>query len=269
MEDMWTKKKGDVGPDYHFNASIPVNNSVANQWRRGYYAAVSYMDSNVGKVLEALDNLGFTDNTVVAVMADHGYQLGEHSMWEKYTNWELAARVPMMLAVPWKTKSHGVVTTALVENVDMYPTLASAAGLPVPNIACKGCIEGDDNTPLLDNPFRPWKKAVFSQYGRCSFDESTGYYQRCSGQDRDQIQVMGYSVRTENFRYTEWFSYNGSSVDFSKTVARELYDHTTDIGDDFDAYDQVNVASNPAYAKVVDEHATIVREGWTKQRPRA
>ena len=85
----------------------------------------------------------------------------------RYTNWELAARVPFVLAVPGKPQSHGAVTSAVTENVDVYPTLASAAGLPVPEIGCDGCIEGDDATPLLDDPFRPWKAAGFSQYVVC------------------------------------------------------------------------------------------------------
>ena len=115
----------------------------------------------------------------------------------RYTNWELAARVPFILAVPWKAASHGRVTSAVTENVDVYPTLASAAGLPVPEIGCDGCIEGDDATPLLDEPARAWKSAAFSQYARCDKNLSTGYYQRCSGDARDVIQTMGYSVRNE------------------------------------------------------------------------
>lgn len=96
---------------------------MAKFWRRGYYAAVSYVDSNIGKVLSALEDLGFAENTVVALLADHGYQLGEHSMWEKYTNWELAARVPMIIADPFSPQAHGAVSTALVESVDMWVPL--------------------------------------------------------------------------------------------------------------------------------------------------
>ena len=76
-------KSGDVGPHYHFTANTSVPDSVARHWRHGYYAAVSYVDSNIGKVLQALDDLGFAENTVVGLIADHGYQLGEHAMWEK------------------------------------------------------------------------------------------------------------------------------------------------------------------------------------------
>jgi len=262
-------ESADVGPNYHFNASIPVKDSVSKFWRRGYYAAVSYVDSNIGKVLNALEDLGFANDTVVGLLADHGYQIGEHSMWEKYTNWELATRVPFMLAVPWKPNSHGKVTNALVENVDMYPTLVAAAGLPPPKQNCTGCIEGFDATPLLDNPNREWKRAVFSQYARCDLDSTSGYYKRCSGTERNKFQVMGYSVRTSRWRYTEWFKFNTTTLkaDFNRTIATELYDHAGDTGGNFDEYDQVNVASDPANAKVVKEHAQIVRDGWQKQLP--
>ena len=80
------------------------------------------------QLLDALDDLGLADDTIVALMADHGYQLGEHSMWEKYTNWELAARVPFIIAAPHKAATHGRATTALTENVDAYPTVAALAG---------------------------------------------------------------------------------------------------------------------------------------------
>ena len=266
-------KAGDLGHGYHFNATVPIPDDIARFWRHGYYAAVSYVDSNIGKVLTALDDLGLADDTVVAMIADHGYQLGEHSMWEKYTNWELATRVPFILAVPWKMGSHGIVSTALVESVDLYPTLAVVAGLPLPragaNCTDTGCIEGFDASPLLDDPCRPWKVASFSQYGRCDHDPATGYYKRCSGEAREMIQVMGYSVRTEDFRYTEWFTYNGGTLkpEYNDTVAVELYDHRGDPGNDFDFYDQVNLAHNTSFASVAKLHAQILRNGWRKAEP--
>ena len=150
----------------------------------------------------------------------------------------------------------------------MYPSLAAAAGLPPPATECRGCLEGHSATPLLDNPGLEWKKAAFSQYGRCARDAS-GYYQRCSGFDRTAIEVMGYSARTQKFRYTEWFRYNNSTLspDMNYTVAVELYDHSNDRGDDFDGYDQINLAGNSSYADVLALHATIIREGWRAALP--
>ena len=86
----------------------------------------------------------------------------------------------------------------------IYPTVAELAGLPVPPIGCPGCVEGDSAAPLLEEPHRQWKRASFSQYARCANDATpiTGYYQRCSGQARDTLSAMGYSVRTDSWRYT-------------------------------------------------------------------
>ena len=265
-------KTADLPKGYRFSPTAPVNDTLAAHWRRGYYAAVSYMDWNVGKLLDALDDLGLADDTIVALMADHGYQLGEHSMWEKYTNWELAARVPFIVAAPHKAATHGRATTALTENVDAYPTVAALAGLPLPAIECAGCVEGDDASPLLDDPTLAWKKGSISQYARCSLDNATGLYKRCSSDSlhTTAFQAMGYSVRSAGWRYTEWFSFglgHGGGTDFNASLFVELYDHRDDEGDDFDAYDQVNVATDPANAAVVKEHAQMVRDGWTKLRP--
>ena len=98
--------------------------------------------------------------------------------------------------------------------VQIYPTMAELAGLPKPQIDCAGCLEGDSAAPLLDSPHMAWKKGAFSQYARCSNADTTttGYYQRCSGQDIDTLTTMGYSVRTQDFRYTEWFPFNDTSL---------------------------------------------------------
>jgi iduronate 2-sulfatase/deleted-in-malignant-brain-tumors protein 1 len=113
---------------------------------------------------------------------------------------------------------------------------------------------------------RTWKKASISQYARCA-KAASGYYSRCSGDVRSAIQAMGYSVRTNRYRYTEWFAYNGNNTDMNTTLATELYDHQNDTGDDMDFYDQINVVADPANAQVVKEHAQLVRDGWKKLRP--
>ena len=102
---------------------------------------------------------------------------------------------------------------------------------------------------------------------RCDLDPVSGYYTRCSGTARDQIQVMGYSVRTQAWRFTEWFRYDGNRTDFDATVATELYDHRGDQGGDMDAYEQDNVVDDPRHKAVVAQHRRILREGWRKQLP--
>ena len=161
--------------------------------------------------------------------------------------------------------------------LQVYPTMAELAGLPKPPINCPGCLEGDSAAPLLDRPHMTWKKGAFSQYARCrnAATASTGYYQRCSGQELDTITAMGYSVRTQDWRYTEWFPFNDTTLlaDMGPgtTIARELYDHVADVGDDMDwpgaGSDLLNVAEEPANAATVKALATMVREGWKAQRP--
>ena len=90
----------------------------------------------------------------------------------------------------------------------MYPSLAVLAGLPPPAEGCPGCIEGHSAAPLIDRPYQAWKKASFSQYGRCSLDNATGYYTRCSSETREEIQVMGYSARMPDWRYIFFFLFN-------------------------------------------------------------
>src|SRR5687768_16882371 len=130
------------------------------------------MDAQVGRLLAALDELKLRDNTVVILWGDHGWHLGEQGMWCKHTNFENAARSAMLISVPGQ-KTAGAKTDALVEFVDIYPTLAELAGLQPTD-----GLEGTSFAPLIADPTRPWKSAAFSQY------------------PRQGGQVMGYSMRT-------------------------------------------------------------------------
>ena len=140
--------------------------------RRAYYAAVSYADYNIGRLLDKLSDLGLADSTVVVLWGDHGWQLGEHSEWCKHTNFEIAARAPLMVSVPGLTDD-GIRSDRLVEMVDIFPTLVEAAGFP-PLDLCPAdsgdvalCREGDSLMPLIqDSVTRDWKEAVFWQYPR-------------------------------------------------------------------------------------------------------
>ncbi|MDP6558183.1 MAG: sulfatase-like hydrolase/transferase, partial [Pirellulaceae bacterium] len=172
--------------------------------RHGYLAGISYLDAQVGKVLAELKRLKLEENTVIVFWSDHGFHLGEHSLWCKTSNFELDARVPMII-VPPGGRHAGSKTNALVELLDLYPTLVDLCGLPQP----KG-LEGVSLKPVLDNPQATVKPAAFTQHPR------PAYY-------KDKPQVMGVSVRTARMRYTEWRDFATGRV-----VASELYDHETD-----------------------------------------
>jgi iduronate 2-sulfatase len=156
--------------------------------RHGYFANTSYMDAQLGKVLDALDRSGVAGRTLIVFAADHGYHLGEHDLWAKTSNFELDARVPLLIALP--EAAAGAHAAGLVELVDLFPTLVELCGLPRPD-----GLDGTSLTGLLRDPSARVKPAAFSQFPR------PAYYDREPSQTP---QAMGYSVRTERARYTEW-----------------------------------------------------------------
>jgi iduronate 2-sulfatase len=186
-------------------SDVPRNERVtpeqARILRHGYYACVSFVDAQIGRLLATLRDLGLEDNTIVVLWGDHGFALGEVGRWAKGTNFELDARVPLMIRSPHLAKP-GVPTEAMVELVDLYPTIASLAGLPLPR-----ALDGRSLQPILDDPAatgRPW---VLSQFSR---------------PDKPDAPVtMGYSIRTTTHRYTRWINWADK-----RTVAEELYDYT-------------------------------------------
>ena len=231
------------------NSTIPAGK--VRELRRAYYSALSYTDSLIGRVLGELEHLGLANNTVVSFWGDHGWQLGEHGEWAKHTNFELATHAPMMVSIPGVTDS-GVVTEALTEFVDLFPTLVDAAGLPPLPLCPENssavvlCREGSSLMPLIHNPTRPWKSRVFSQY------------------PRDDHRVMGYTMRTDRFRYTEWAEFHGEPAyrpDWGNLTGVELYDHQND------PEENVNQAHNSAYHgyRTVLSHA--LHAGWRAALP--
>ncbi|MEO7412456.1 MAG: sulfatase [Opitutaceae bacterium] len=177
---------------------------------QAYYACVSFVDAQVGRVLDALDHLGLAQNTIVVLWSDHGYHLGEHlGAWQKRTLFEEAARAPLFIRGP-RAAGNGRASPAVVEFVDIYPTIAELAGVPAP-----ADLAGRSLVPLLENPTRTWSGQAFSQVLR----------------PNDGHPVMGRSVRTERWRYTEWD--NGRA-------GVELYDH------DHDPHEFNNLARDPA-----------------------
>ncbi|MFN9853006.1 MAG: sulfatase [Planctomycetota bacterium] len=168
--------------------------------RHGYYACVSYTDAQIGKLLSALEQKGLAGNTIVVLCADHGYALGEKDRWCKGTNFEHDTRVPLIIRSPGM-KQPGARSNGLVELVDLYPTLASLASLPVPD-----GLDGRNLKPMLEDPQAPGQSAVLSQFAR-PFSPN-------------QPRFMGYSLRTDTHRYTRWISWPDRNV-----VAEELYDY--------------------------------------------
>lgn len=213
-------------------AQGPFPPKLAREFRQAYYAAVSYTDAQVGMVLDELDRLGLTQNTIVILWGDHGWKLGEHAAWGKHTNVENDTNAPLIISAPGM-KHPGSHTDALVEFVDIYPSLGELAGLPVPPT-----VEGTSFVPLLDDPTRRWKPAVFSQYPK-------------------KKNLMGYSMRTDSYRFTVWVDRN----DHAKVDATELYDHQSD------PQENTNIANDPANAALVAQLMTQWKMGWQGAKP--
>lgn len=208
----------------------PVSAEQAHDLKHAYYACVSFVDAQVGRVLAELDRLRLREKTVVVLWGDHGWQLGEHGMWDKHSNFETSTRIPLIVSAPGFKPGR---TRALVESVDLYPTLAELAGL-----SRDSDLEGHSFVPLLEDPGREWKTAAFSQYRRVI----PGYGKIERG--------MGYSMRTDRYRLTEW---RVSGTDFREY---ELYDHQAD------PQENVNLANRPSHKQLVAGLVTRLRQGW-------
>jgi len=215
---------------YHGIPTGPIPDVLARQLKHGYYAAISYMDAQLGRVLDELDRLKLTDKTIIVLWGDHGWKLGEHGGWCKHSNAENDTNAPLIISVPG-LESAGQGSSALVEFVDIYPTLADLCGLPLP-----GHLEGTSLVPVLRDPAATVKSAAFSQYPRAV-------------QGR---QLMGYSMRTDRYRFTRWVQRNEPT----QVDAVELYDHQTD------PQENTNIANDPANRELVDRLTAQLLAGW-------
>lgn len=199
----------------------PLSDELARKLVHGYHACVSYMDAQVGKVLDTLEQLGLSDDTIVMLWGDHGWQLGEHGMWCKHCNFKTSLHAPLMIKAPGITG--GKQTKALTEFVDIYPTLCELAQLPLPEH-----LQGDSAVPLLIDPDKQWKEAIFSRFEK------------------------GDSIKTDRYCYTEWADKDGN------LISRMLYDHEADPDEN------VNLSEKPENEPLVKELSRMLQEGKKK-----
>lgn len=197
-----------------FNLSVPgaqMPREKALELRRGYFAATSFNDYCVGLLLDALESSGRANETIVVLWGDHGWQLGDHSDWTKHTNFESVVRAPLLIRAPGYTASAGKVTQAFTQHIDIAPTLLELAGLPP-----QGGFQGVSLIPLLVNPDLtelPGRGPyAYSQYPRATT--------ACSPPALycDYPHAMGYTIRTPEWRYTEWVGYNNNTFTPNWTV---------------------------------------------------
>lgn len=200
----------------------------------GYLACISYIDAQIGMILDELDRLKLRDKTIIVFLGDHGFQMGEHDTWaSKHTNYETSTRAPLIVAKP-KQKAPGVVSNRFVEFVDIYPTLADLCGLEAP-----ASLRGESFAPLLDGADSRWTKDyALSQYPK-----------RADGE-----RVIGRSIRTERYRLVEW-----QFADSDRTV-NELYDHT------YDPDENHNVAVQAKYRKTLRKLQQQLNEEFSSSK---
>ncbi|MDA0350052.1 MAG: sulfatase [Verrucomicrobia bacterium] len=201
----------------------------------GYLACVSFVDAQIGLLLNQLKQMGIYENTIVVLLGDHGFHLGERGYWCKATNYELDARVPLIVKPAGQGYAQGESDT-IVELVDLFPTLADLADLPIPAL-----LDGQSLRVELETPNAMRERAAFSQFPR-PWEISDW---------RGQPSIMGYSVRTDRWRFVLWVDFAGKAE-----IARELYDHQTD------PVEMKNLAGNPQFLAVEERHHELLGEKW-------
>jgi iduronate 2-sulfatase len=207
-----------------------LGDTLSRILKHGYYACVSYIDAQIGRLLEGLKRSGLDKNTIVILWGDHGWKLGEHGMWCKHTQFELDSHVPLLLKVPGQSRVPAE-TDALVEFVDIYPTLCELAGLELPEH-----LQGTSFAPLIDDPGRPWKKGAITVWPLY--------------RDDPEKLVIGYSIQTERYRYTEWIK--GST---GELLARDLFDH------EIDPDENINISKLPENANLINRLSDLLMQG--------
>jgi len=211
----------------------------ARHLKHGYLASVTYIDTQVGRLMKKLEELGILDNTIVVLWGDHGWKLGEHGSWCKMTNYTIDTRVPLIFSTP-ELRNNPVKCNELVEFVDIYPSLCELVGLDIPEK-----LDGLSAFPLFSNPDKEWKNAVFSQYLRSKIWLAP-----------DGIAYHGFAIRSHDYLYVEW-----KKEETGELAATELYDLKND------PMENTNVVSLPEYAEISKEMASRLEAGWKAALP--
>ena len=213
----------------HFDDNGILAKDKQRELIHGYYAATSYIDAQIGKLIDKLEEKGLLSNTIIVLWGDHGWHLGDHGLWCKHTNFEQATRSPLIIFDPSKTPGK---TSIPVETLDVFPTLCELAGIdPVPTL------QGISLVPLLDGG-EPEKTYAISQW---PIRHKNG---------------MGYTIRTERYRYTEWYKdYAGLTPrSDDNIIGRELYDYQED------PLETKNLVDDKDLAGIVDEHVMLLHQ---------
>ncbi len=204
-----------------------LTDDLRRQCRQAYMASISFMDAQVGRVVDALDRLGLSENTIVVFTSDHGYHMGEHGLWQKQSLFEESARVPLLIIAPG-TAAKGVAAKAPVSHIDLFPTLAELCGVKAPSN-----VQGQSLVSMLKEPDSVGRGWAITQVVRGGGPRRQG-----AGQAAGDKRFFGYSLRTPRWRYTEWDA---------GQQGRELYDHEAD------PREITNLATHPAHAATVAE----------------
>lgn len=227
-------------------ATFRMPDSTARALKHGYYASVTYIDALLGRLLDYLEKEKLIDNTIIVLWGDHGWKLGEHNSWGKFTNFVNDTRIPLIAYAPG-IKNKGLKTDELVEAIDMYPTLCDLAGIETPNY-----LQGTSFKKLMNEKDVKWKGAAFNQFVRRPGQSIDG----------DKNHYMGYSMVTKDYHYVEWYYFDWQKKLLGELVANELYDLKKDPKENH------NIAIYPENKTLVESLSKKLNKGngWRKEQ---
>jgi len=249
VEEEWLTKPALARNVIPWNAG--ANEEECKDAIKAYYASISFIDAQVGDLLDALEELDLIENTIIVFWSDHGYMLGEHGLWQKQNLFENTARQPMIIHAPGY--SQGKICNGIVEMVDIYPTVAEIAGLKGPND-----LDGKSLVKLLEDPSAEWNYPAFTQQARTLINQSnntprmggSGLFSFNPMLNEWNTTIFGRTIRVDRYRYTEW----NEGLD-----GVELYDYQTD------PEEHINQANNPNYKTIVIDLSAKLRSGYNAE----